>query len=45
MVVTQAVFAHAVCLHDDEISLFAEQGSAVAHCPLSNFFFAGRLLR
>ena len=43
--VCQAVFAHAVCLTDDELRLMAERGSAIAHCPLSNFFFADRLLR
>ena len=41
----QAVFAHGVCLTDDELRLMAQRGSAIAHCPLSNFFFADRLLR
>jgi len=29
--------AHCVCLNRDEIALFAETGTAVAHCPSSNF--------
>ena len=29
--------AHCVCLDDEEIALFAESGTAVAHCPSSNF--------
>jgi cytosine/adenosine deaminase-related metal-dependent hydrolase len=29
--------AHCVCLNDEEIALFAETGTAVAHCPSSNF--------
>ena len=41
----QGVYAHGVCLTDDELKLMAKQGSAIAHCPLSNMFFADRLLR
>ena len=29
--------AHCVCLNDEEIALFAKTGTAVAHCPTSNF--------
>jgi 8-oxoguanine deaminase len=29
--------AHCVHLNDDEVRLFAETGTAVAHCPTSNF--------
>jgi cytosine/adenosine deaminase-related metal-dependent hydrolase len=29
--------AHCVCLDADEIALFAQTGTAVAHCPSSNF--------
>ncbi|HEY6549052.1 MAG TPA: 8-oxoguanine deaminase, partial [Vicinamibacteria bacterium] len=29
--------AHCVCLNREEIALFAETGTAVAHCPSSNF--------
>jgi 8-oxoguanine deaminase len=29
--------AHCVCLNDEEIALFAETGTSVAHCPSSNF--------
>ena len=37
--------AHAVCLEDAELRVLAERGTAIAHCPLSNFFFADKLLR
>ena len=29
--------AHCVCLNDEEIALFGETGTGVAHCPSSNF--------
>jgi guanine deaminase len=38
------VFAHGVLLSDAELALLAARRSAVAHCPLSNMFFAGRIL-
>lgn len=41
----RCVMAHAVFLNDEELQLMASRGSAIAHCPLSNFFFADRLLR
>ncbi len=41
----QTVLAHGVLLSDDELRLMAERGAAVAHCPLSNFFFADVLFR
>jgi len=34
-----------VCLTDQELAVLAERGTAIAHCPLSNFFFADVLLR
>jgi guanine deaminase len=37
--------AHGVYLSDADLSLMKEMGSSVAHCPLSNFFFAGGCLR
>lgn len=40
----QAVFAHGVLLSDAEVALMAARGSAVAHCPLSNAFFADVVL-
>ncbi len=40
----QSVFAHGVLLSHDEVELMVERGSAVAHCPLSNFFFADVVL-
>mmetsp|Transcript_28310 Transcript_28310/g.50147 ORF Transcript_28310/g.50147 Transcript_28310/m.50147 type:complete len:163 (-) Transcript_28310:86-574(-) len=33
--------AHGVHVSDKDLNLMKQQGSAVAHCPLSNFFFAG----
>ena len=37
--------AHGTCLTDAELCLLAERGTAIAHCPLSNFFFGDRLLQ
>ena len=37
----QCIMAHGVHLSETDAALMKEQGSAVAHCPLSNFFFAG----
>jgi guanine deaminase len=37
----RCIMAHGVHLSDDDLDLMKERGSAVAHCPLSNFFFAG----
>lgn len=39
----RAVMAHATCLTDSELRLLADRGTAVAHCPLSNFFFGDRI--
>lgn len=36
----RAVMAHGVTLTDDELALLAKRGTAIAHCPLSNFYFA-----
>ena len=38
-----SVMAHATCLTDSELSLLGQRGAAVAHCPLSNFFFGDRI--
>lgn len=35
-----AVMAHAVLLQPAEIDLLARRGCAIAHCPLSNAYFA-----
>jgi guanine deaminase len=40
----QCVMAHAVHLTDEDMDLMKERRSAVAHCPLSNFYFAGGTL-
>ena len=34
-----------VCLRDDELRALAAKGTAIVHCPLSNFYFADVLLR
>ena len=41
----RAVMAHGTCLTDPELSILAQRGAAIAHCPLSNFFFGDRLLQ
>ena len=40
----KCVMAHGVHLSDSDLDLMRTRGSAVAHCPLSNFFFAGSTL-
>lgn len=35
----KAVMAHCGFLSDDDMALFAEKGTAVAHCPISNAYF------
>ena len=40
----RAVMAHGTCLNDAELIQLAKTGTAIAHCPLSNFFFGDRLL-
>ena len=36
----RTIMAHGVTLTDAELRLLAERGTALAHCPLSNFYFA-----
>ncbi|GAB9475264.1 Guanine deaminase, partial [Globisporangium polare] len=40
----RACMAHCVHLTDDELSVFKATGTSIAHCPLSNFFFANGFL-
>ena len=40
----KCIMAHGVHLSDRDLDLMRIRGSAVAHCPLSNFFFAGSTL-
>ncbi|PTQ81984.1 guanine deaminase [Trichococcus patagoniensis] len=40
----KAVMAHAVFLSDEDADLFAETGTAIAHCPISNVFFSNGVL-
>ena len=41
----RAVMAHGTCLTDPELTLLGQRGTALAHCPLSNFFFGDRVLQ
>ncbi len=40
----KAVMAHAVFLSDTDADLFAETGTAIAHCPISNVCFSNGVL-
>lgn len=40
----QCIMAHGVHVSDADCDLMKQRGAAVAHCPLSNFFFAGSVL-
>ena len=39
----RAIFAHGTQLTEDALQLMAAKGAAVAHCPLSNFYFGDGL--
>lgn len=40
----KCIMAHGVFLSEDDLDIMKQRKSAVAHCPLSNFFFAGGCL-
>lgn len=40
----QCIMAHCLYLNDYDIELFQRKRIGIAHCPLSNFFFAGQSL-
>ncbi|WP_462410121.1 guanine deaminase [Neobacillus sp. Marseille-QA0830] len=40
----KSVMAHCNHLSDDDAALFAETGTAIAHCPLSNAYFANGVI-
>ncbi|MBB4826745.1 guanine deaminase [Sporosarcina luteola] len=40
----KSVMAHSNFLTDDDARLFASNGSAIAHCPVSNAYFANSVL-
>ena len=40
----KCIMAHGVHLNEKDLDLMIAQGAAIAHCPLSNFFFAGKHL-
>ncbi|KAG7397461.1 hypothetical protein PHYBOEH_000740 [Phytophthora boehmeriae] len=44
LLTAKSCMAHAVHLHDSELDVMHRTGTSIAHCPLSNFFFADGLL-
>ena len=40
----RTVMAHCCWLRDDEMKIFSNYETSIAHCPLSNFFFASKTL-
>lgn len=40
----KSVMAHCNFLNDDDADLFAETGTAVSHCPISNAYFANSVI-
>ncbi|WP_223070250.1 guanine deaminase [Paenibacillus caui] len=40
----KSVMAHCNFLNDEDAALFAETGTAVAHCPISNAYFANSVI-
>lgn len=40
----KSVMAHCNFLSDDDADLFAEKGTAVCHCPISNAYFANSVI-
>ena len=42
MLTPRTVQAHCTYLSPDELSLLAQRGTAIAHCPLSNAYFSAR---
>jgi len=41
----KTVMAHCLYMTERDVSLMADSKTAIAHCPLSNFYFAGSTLR
>lgn len=41
----RSVMAHAVHITEPQAKVFQATGTAISHCPLSNFYFAGACLR
>lgn len=40
----KSVMAHCNFLEDEDVQLFAETGTAIAHCPVSNAYFANSVI-
>jgi len=45
LLTSKSIMAHGNWLNEDDIKILRDRKSAIAHCPLSNFFFAGKPLR
>ncbi|CAG8502958.1 5047_t:CDS:2 [Paraglomus occultum] len=41
----KTIMAHSIHLSDDDIKNLRDHGTGIAHCPLSNYFFADGILR
>lgn len=41
----QCILAHGNHISDADLDLLKKRGSAIGHCPLSNFYFAGQSLK
>ncbi|KAL4422640.1 hypothetical protein ABPG75_008837 [Micractinium tetrahymenae] len=44
LLTARSVFAHGNLLTDAELERMAARGAAIAHCPLSNFYYAEKIL-
>lgn len=40
----KCIMAHGVHLSETDLEMLQQYGTAIAHCPLSNFYFAGGIL-
>jgi guanine deaminase len=45
LLTSRSIFAHGTQLTEQEMQLMAQKEAAVAHCPLSNFYFGDGELR
>jgi guanine deaminase len=44
LLTSQTIMAHGVHISDEDCDLLRQRKAGIAHCPLSNFFFAGGIL-
>lgn len=45
LLTNHSVMAHCVHINEEQANTFLTSGTSIAHCPLSNFYFAGGCLR